>query len=256
MAFRILGFLDLWPHYSYLCAIFTLPLPLLSVESPLCVCSKYTYIHISVLIGTPRKTTTLRLGPKKKRGEGVGLVNEATNALLRLVSVQLPRHMSRRKEYLCFTLIYPVFISSLLVPQTTAIFSCALQLTGMSDMWTSRKGEREKRTTKRWDWTEERSRTWRNAYNEVMHSLASCPGTVAKKKKEKVTGDFQRGKEGNPPVLTLCSIFIAEQVSEFSLKPLWTRTVPKHIICPMKSPPPGRLLYCSVSQATASLQGF
>ena len=71
---------------------------------------KYTYIHISVQIGIPRKTTTLRSGPKKKRGEGVGLINEAANALLRLVSVQLPRHMSSRKEYLCFTLMYPVFI--------------------------------------------------------------------------------------------------------------------------------------------------
>lgn len=107
MAFRILGFLDLWPHYSYLWAIFTLPLPLLSVKSPLCVRNKYTYIHISVLIGTPRKTTTLRSGSKKKRGEGAA---NAANALLRLVSVQLPRHMSRRKEYLCFTLMYLMYL--------------------------------------------------------------------------------------------------------------------------------------------------
>ena len=42
-----------------------LPLPLLSVKSPSCVC-KYNYIHKSILVGISRKTTTLRSGPKKK----------------------------------------------------------------------------------------------------------------------------------------------------------------------------------------------
>ena len=55
--------------------------------------------------------------------------------------------------------------------------------------------------------------------------------------------------------------FLAWQLSEFSLNYdiftyVWTGTVSKHIIYPMKAPSPGRLLYFSASQTTTSLQGF
>lgn len=113
VSFRIQASLSGQPHHSYFWTIFTLPLPLLSVKSPSCVC-KYNYIHKSILVGISRKTTTLRSGPKKKKekrkqeGEGVGLINGAANAFLRRATVQQLKHMSSGESTCAW--LYPIFI--------------------------------------------------------------------------------------------------------------------------------------------------
>lgn len=107
----------------------------------------------------------------KKEG---GFINEKE-----IITANTKIGLRSRKECLCFTVSY---LHLIIVASET---SCTLQPTCMSNMWTSGKGDEEKKATKKQDWNVERSRTWRNACNGTMYPLGSCLGMVEEKKRRR-----------------------------------------------------------------------
>lgn len=114
VSFRIHVFLSWQLHHSYFWTIFTLPRPLLSVKSPLCVCKKYNYIHKNILIGVPRRTTTLRSGPKtsnqkKKTGGGrSGTYKWSSKCISKTGHCSATETHEQWREHCA--LLYPIFI--------------------------------------------------------------------------------------------------------------------------------------------------
>lgn len=102
-------------------------------------------------MGLPGKT--IPQGPGLGWVEEGGLINEreirTAYAQLRLVSVQLSGHLSSRKEHLCLTVSY--LHVNVVAPETIAMFSCMLQPLFMSNIWTSGKGDKEKRAAREQD---------------------------------------------------------------------------------------------------------